>query len=260
MHLASFRQLAELTLCMSRLVPSLPPGFSLANITSLYLRPFGPKLDEIPTAKLVKSLFVEVSQSLKKLIIEMPFGTLDTADDHYGVKLTLRDCFNHLSELEEFVAIGEYPELSLPEWQTDVWRLFPCLKRLALFHVPMSSHWLWWNIATLNNLQHVIFAQCRHLSGSNIKEKYFHTLPSDEPALKKRLKVMLMDSAYETEDVSTVRWKQIDAEERLTVETYSVPLPFYGDESTQQLVTDWVRRCALDGTLWDLDGEKVKQG
>ncbi|GJN68541.1 hypothetical protein PLIIFM63780_001276 [Purpureocillium lilacinum] len=251
-------RLAALLLCMPRLVPTLPPVLpALRNVTSLYLAPFGPSLDDQPTAVWVRELLCEVCETLRRLVVQMPFGSLDPLDDHLNVRRTLRQGFEQLTGLDEFVCLGEYPALSVPEAPTDVWRLWPGLRRLALFGVPADSHWLWWDVATLPELGHVVLARARRLGETNIKDEYFHKLPRGDARLGRRIRVVLLDAAWEVPELDTARWADVDPDGRMTVEVHEVPVPFYGDETPQELVTGWVKRGALDGSLWEWTGERV---
>lgn len=257
----SARRLAAVLLCVPRLVPALPPVLSLRHMTALYLAPFeASSLADAPTtAAQVRELLREVCETLRRLVVQMPFGSLDPLDDgHLGVRRTLREGFEQLHRLEEFACLGSYPALSVPEGNTDVWRLWPALRRLVLFGVPMDSHWLWWDIATLPLLEHVVLARPNGLDAVNIKDEYFHKLPRGDARLGREIKVVLMDLAYDLGAVRTERWGEIDPEERMTVEVFEVPLPFYGDETPLELVTEWARRGALDGSVWRLDGTRVR--
>ncbi|TFB06038.1 hypothetical protein CCMA1212_001859 [Trichoderma ghanense] len=259
MFVDSGRRLAAVLLCVPRLVPGLPPVLSLRHMTALYLAPFGASLDDLSTAAGVRELLCEVCETLRRLVVQMPFGSLDPLDDgHLGVRRTLRDGFEQLHRLEEFACLGSYPALSVPEGNTDVWRLWPELRRLVLFGVPMDSHWLWWDIATLPMLEHVVLARPVGVDAVNIKDEYFHKLPRDDARLGREIKVVLMDLVYDLGVVRTERWGEIDPEEKMTVEVFEVPLPFYGDETPLQLVTEWARRGALDGSVWRLDGTRVR--
>lgn len=257
LYLDSSRRLGDVLLCMPRFVPTMPPALSLRHVTSLYLAPFGLSLDDLPTAMWVRELFCEVCETLRRLVVHMPFNSLDLLADHLDVKRTLRDGFEQLTGLEEFVCLGDYPALSVPDGNTDIWRLWPDLRRLALFGVPLDSHWLWWDIATLPHLTHVVLARPQGVQGTNIKDEYFHKLPRDDTRLARRIRVVLLDAADETRDLTTTRWKQIDPGELMTVEMYEMPLPFSGDETPHDLVTAWAKRGALDGSIWGWVGDKV---
>ncbi|KAM6537071.1 hypothetical protein FALCPG4_003027 [Fusarium falciforme] len=259
LYIDTDRRLADLLLCVPRLVPSLPPVLSLRNITSLYLAPFGESLDDQPTAIWVRELFCEVCETLRRLVVLMPFQSLDPLDDHLSIRRTLREGFERLHRLQEFVCLGDYPALSVPDSPTDVWRLWPDLERLTLFGAPVDSHWLWWDIATLPKLQHVILARSLNVEATNIKDEYFHKLPRDDAKLDRDIKIVLLDAGFVWRGVKTDRWKQIDPKKRMTVELYDVPTSFYGDEMPRELVTTWVRRGALDGSLWDWQGTVVEE-
>ncbi|KAM0254430.1 hypothetical protein ACHAQJ_006770 [Trichoderma viride] len=259
MFVDSSRRLAKILLCMPRSVSSLPPVLSLRHITELYLAPFRDTLDDQPTATWVRELFCEVSETLRRLVVHMPFESLDPLDDHLSVRQTLRDGFEKLHKLEEFICVEEYPMLSVSDAHTDVWRLWPELKRLVLFGVPMDSHWLWWDMATLPKLEHVVLARPLRLDAVNIKDEYFHKLPREDVRLKRDIKIVLMDLAYDLGTVRTEKWKEIDPEEKMVVEAFEVPLSFYMDDSPLEVVTQWARRAALDGSIWKLDGKRVSQ-
>ncbi|KHO00146.1 uncharacterized protein MAM_02069 [Metarhizium album ARSEF 1941] len=256
-HIDSSQRLATYLLCVPRMVPTLPPVLSLGNVTSLYLGLFGAPLDDQPTAECVRELLCEVSDSLRRLVVHMQFSSLDPLEDHVSVRRTLREGFEQLTKVEEFTCLAEYPALSVPEAHTDVWRLWPDLKRLTLFGVPLDNHWLWWDIATLPELRHVVLAQPQRVDVADIKDEYFHKLPRDDPRLGRMMRIVLLDAAYKIGTVRTARWSEVDPEGKMEVETYEVPRPFYGDESDGELVTEWVRRGALDGTLWEWKGDRV---
>ncbi|KAF5023341.1 hypothetical protein F66182_4649 [Fusarium sp. NRRL 66182] len=259
LYIDSSRRLALLLLCVPRLIASLPPVLSLRNITSLYLAPFGDKLDDQPTASWVRELFCEVCGTLRRLVVDMPFQSLDPLDDHLNVRRTLREGFERLDMLEEFVCLGDYPALSLQDSPTDVWGLWPDLKRLTIFSAPVDSHWLWWYIAAKPMLEHVVLARPLNVEAANIKDEYFHKLPRDDVRLDREIKITLLDAAFVWRGVKTWRWEEIDPKGRMTVELYDVPTSFYGDEMPRELVTSWVRRGALDGSLWDWEGEVVNE-
>lgn len=260
LYIDSARRLRAVMKCMDRFVPTLPATMSLRNVTSLYLEPFEASLNEPATAVLVSELLCQVSVTLRRLVVKMPFRSLDQPDDRSNVRRILRQGFEQLVNLEEFVCLGEYPTLSLnvPEAHTDVWRLWPDLSRLVLFDVPADSHWLWWDIATLPQLQHVVLAHPVAIDGVNIKDEYFHKLPPGDPALQRDIRVVVMSVSLEMYTLNVQDWERIDPKDRMTVERYEVPMPFYGDESPRELVTGWVKRGALDGTLWEWKGDRVR--
>ncbi|KAF4453855.1 hypothetical protein F53441_3541 [Fusarium austroafricanum] len=259
LYIDTSQRLAQLLLCLPHSVPSLPLVLSLRNITSLYLAPFGDKLDDQPTAFWVRELFCEICGTLRRLIVDMPFQSLDPLDDHLDVRRTLREGFERLDKLEEFVCLGDYPALSLHDAPTDVWGLWPDLKRMTIFGAPVDNHWLWWYIASHHKLEHVILARPVNVEAGNIKEEYFHKLPRDDERLDRDIKITLLDAAFVWRGVKTSRWKEFDPKGRMIVELYDVPTSFYGDETPRELVIAWVRRGALNWGLWNWEGEVVKE-
>lgn len=257
LYLDSRRRLADVLTCMVRFAPTLPPVAPLHHVTSLYLAPFGPSLDDAWAARSVRLLLHQTCETLRRLVVQIPFGSLDPLDDHLDVRRTLRQGFEQLTRLEEFICLGDYPALSVPDAHTDVWRLWPRLRRLVLFDVPLNSHWLWWDIATLAELDHVVLARPQHVGSTNIKDEYFHKLPRQDPLLGRSIRIVLLDAAYEIADLDTTRWREVDPSGHMTVEVYQVPRPFYGNETPRELVTAWVKRGALDGSLWTWSGSKA---
>ncbi|KAL7901207.1 hypothetical protein HDV63DRAFT_191306 [Trichoderma sp. SZMC 28014] len=257
MFVDSSRRLADVLLCMPRLVPTLPPVLSLRHISELYIAPFRDALDDLPTAQWVRELFCEVAETLRRLVVQMPFASLHPMDDHLSVRQTLREGFEKLHRLEEFTCLEEYPMSSLSTFETNIWR-WPELKRMVLFRAPLVDPRLWCDIAALPKLEHVVFARPIHLDAVNIKDEYFQRLPAEDMRPRRDIKVVLMDLAYELGTVRTERWHEIDPEEKMAVEAFEVPLSFYMDDSPLEVVSQWARRSALDGSIWNLDGERVE--
>ncbi|KAH7170792.1 hypothetical protein EDB81DRAFT_776670 [Dactylonectria macrodidyma] len=262
----SERRLTSLLVCIPRFTPGLSPSLSLRNITSLYLEPFGETLGDKLTACLVRDLFFEVSESLRKLVIAMPFNSVDVFNDHHGVRKILRSGFESLQKLEEFVSIGDYPSLSLSDGPTDIWRLFHDLKRLTLFHVPLNNHWLWWNIATLSKLEHVILAESQQTSGVNIKDEYFHKLPSTDTRLDRDIMIVLMDIAWKWPHITNTGWREIDPRGRMTIGVHTVPNDMESgmtqllDDPVSDPVSTYVKDKVINGTLWDRVVDFVAEG
>ncbi|KAK2591135.1 hypothetical protein QQS21_011173 [Conoideocrella luteorostrata] len=252
------QRLATYLHCIPRLVPTLSSALSLRHITTLYLAPFtASSLDDLPTAEWVRELFCETCNTLRRLIIHMPFASLHPLDDHLDVRKTLRRGFEQLNKLEEFTCLAEYPSLSVPDAHADVWRLWPDLRYLALFGASLDNHLLWWDIATLSKLEQLVLARPQHWDAVNIKDEYFRKLPKGDVRLGRKTRILLMDAAYRIGVVDTTGWKEIDPNGRLAVEILDVPRPFYGDETEDELVTDWVKRGAVDGSLWEWRGDQV---
>ncbi|TQN65861.1 hypothetical protein CSHISOI_09555 [Colletotrichum shisoi] len=260
MHVDSTRRLSLLLLSiLSPPLRSLPPTLSLKCITSLYLSPFGRSLDDKPTAMWVREIFCEVCDSLRRLVVDMPFGSLSGYDDHLDVRPTLTDGFQRLSKLEELVCLRDYPALAfMPQTFTvNCWSLWPKLRRVVLFRAPMSSHWLWYDVANTASLELVVLARPLDLGSANIKDDYHHMLKTHDYLAPRKLRVVLADVESDLAEVQTSDWAERDPEGLIAVERYHIPTSFYGDEETDELCCGWVKTAALNGSIWDWEGQPV---
>ncbi|KPM40936.1 hypothetical protein AK830_g5591 [Neonectria ditissima] len=253
-------RLADYLVCMQRFVPTMPAPPSLSAITSLYLEPFGRLLNDLLAAMWMRELLCQVSDTLRRLVVLIPFQNAQPLHNWQELRRTLREGFERLHKLEEFVAIGDYPVLSVPDAPTDVWRLWPELKRLTLFNAPTDNHWLWWDIATLPKLQHVILARPLSIATTNIKDEYFHKLPRDDARLDRDIRIVLMeDGGLAPPEMRTARWKEIDPHGRMTVELQAVPENPVRFMDPAKLVADFVKEQALSGCLWDGETRVVEE-
>jgi hypothetical protein len=151
MHVSSNRSLMLLlrTLIPPRRTPredeseTIPPFKHLSRITSIYLAPFGPKLDDLPTAVWTFELFSLASPHLKRLVFDFPFESLAAENDHLGVYRYLTNGLLQLTNLEELVFMNN--DWNLKEnWAIDRseswWCKFSKLKRLSLLS-PHARDW-----------------------------------------------------------------------------------------------------------------------
>jgi len=249
----SSSQLSRFLLTLDRPTHSPDPALSWKNITSLYLAPFGDVLDDPAVAHQTRELLRHTADTLRRLVIHMPFSTLPRVDDHNNVRQTLREGFESLLDLEEFVCLSDYPDLSTSSATTDIWALWPKLKRLMLFHVPLADHWLWWNIAHLRNLEFVWFMEPKPGIYAplrvNVKEVYFNTMPRDSPNLKKKFTVAVAGGWY-TEDIYLMsKWDELDPDECMTFRFFGQGLP----DDVGTIRRKWLAKNIENGSLWDLD-------
>ncbi|WYZ42763.1 hypothetical protein EsH8_VI_000462 [Colletotrichum jinshuiense] len=261
MYIDSNRRLSLLLL--SILAPplgTLPPTLSLKCITSLYISPFGKSLDDKPIAMWVRELFCEVCETLKRLVVDMPFGSLSGYDDHLDVRPTLTDGFQRLSKLEELVCLRDYPALTfMPQTFTvNCWSLWPKLRRVVLFRAPVSSHWLWYDVANTAQLEQVVLARPLGLESANIKDDYHHMLKSHDYMVPRKVKIVLADVESDMPEIQTAGWAEYDPDGLVTVERYHIPTSFYGDEEATALCCDWVKTAALNGSIWSWEGQAVE--
>ncbi|KOS18490.1 hypothetical protein ESCO_000902 [Escovopsis weberi] len=268
---------------------SLAPIMPLRHMTSLYLEPFAEKerLGEAGTAAAVGGLLAQVGGTLRRLVVRMPFGPRGEGGEEeeeveeeqeeeeeevvvvVRAKRLLRDGLARLGALEEFVCLGSYPTLGCPggpgEAADPVWRQWPLLERLVLFGAPVRSGWLWREMAEVPRLESVVLACPERprggggAGGVNIKRELLgawrgmrmEAETETETGMGMGMKVTVVDLAYEMEGlVDREGWEAMDPGGRVRVGEVEVPLSFYGDEERVEAVTAWVRRGALDGSIW----------
>ena len=258
-YVDSSGRLASLLLCVAHSSSSplsVTSKLFLGTITSLYLSPFGQCLDDQPTAAWTRELLCTVAPTLRRLVVQMPFASLDPLDDHLSVRRSLWEGFEKLVHLHEFVCLGEYPSLTDSAGR-DIWRAFPRLRRLALFHGRLDSQELWEGLASLDELENVVLARPRSVGWANVKGEYFHQLASEVPGFATHGRLLFVEAAYELCSISTEGWEDLDPRNVMMIESYEVPLPFYGDETPEELVTQWVKGRAVGGTLWQQRGDRI---
>jgi len=256
-HLASSSQLRDLLVCLER--PSaLPTRFaaaSLGSITALFLAPFGPSLDDLPTAIWVRELLCSVCRSLRRLVIDLPLRSLYPADDHLDVRRVLRDGFSRLTMLEEFVSVRDelYLDVFDAALRTDeaqVWTAWPNLRRLALYNVD-TSHRFWIKVAGMPKLETLVLTRADGLLDGCVKTAYFEKT-------SRPLRLVLVNIASD-QPLAMPRstWAIVDPGHGMRVEMYSVPTS-HGDEDEIELCQDWVKAGALRGALWEWEGCQVQ--
>ncbi|KAF9876618.1 ubiquitin carboxyl-terminal hydrolase [Colletotrichum karsti] len=236
MHIDSSRRLSQvlLTLLAAPRPATLPPVFSLKCITSLYLGPFGRSLDDKSVALWIRELFCEVCATLRRLVIDWPWQSLDPFEDHLDILPTLRDGIGRLAGLEKLVLLRAFPALP-PHVDSPACFWYACrdIRRLVLFGVPMGLGEFWKELAGFPKLEQVVFVRSLSLEGTNIKKEL---CASDQSALDGKVlfstpvRIVLADVENEMPEVVTDRWAEYDPAGLVRVEKYYIPTSFYGDD------------------------------
>lgn len=133
---------------------------ALRNTTALSLSPFGDTIDDLPLCCWVRELFSFTCGSLRRLIIDIPLRSLYPEDDHLAVRRVLRDGFERLENLEEFVSTRDelYLETTEVGRNSAVWKNWRKLKRLALYNVDLTFHFFQ-DLAHLSALEVLVLAR-----------------------------------------------------------------------------------------------------
>lgn len=122
------------------------PSKTIASLSALYLAPFSnDSIDELDVIVDIQALFSALSKTLKRLVINLPLRSV-YPDDEAGpiVRPALRQAFQHLIAIEEFVSVRDELYLSTicPTDSTvepEVWCQWRNLRRLALYNVDIDN-------------------------------------------------------------------------------------------------------------------------
>ena len=184
----------------------------------------------------------------------MPLRTCYPEEDHLGVRKILRQGFQRLEHLEEFVSVRDelYLDTISLRGEPPVWKSWPHLKRLALYNVDADPAF-WRNIAKMPDLETLVLTRADGLRDHNIKIQYFeHT--------QRSLRILLLnveEDQVRFGNMRRVAWDGVDPRKKMTIMTYNVP-SLYPDEDPIQICQDYVRAGAENGTLWGWEGEVIQ--
>ncbi|KAH8724761.1 hypothetical protein GQ44DRAFT_708238 [Phaeosphaeriaceae sp. PMI808] len=230
---------------------AIPEQPMLRNITSLLLSPFKVNIDDLPLCCLIRDLLSFTCDTLRKLVIDMPLRTCYPEDDHRAVRPVLRDAFERLVNLEEFVSVQD--ELFLDVYQYEcafVWKTWPKLKKLALWNVAADPDF-WRQVALHPTLSALILINADDLMDIDPKGEYFKY--TNRP-----LRVLICQRRFGfrgTPDYLSPHWQRQGQEQEMNIYKYRLPdlINIYNSRLHQV----YVKRAAENGTLWDWEGEEV---
>lgn len=238
---------------LSSFLLAIPSRPDLKQITALYLAPFDETIDDQPTATWIRELCGYTSQTLKRLIVDIPFRSVYPERDHLGVRNILREGFQRLNHIEEFVSVRD--DLFLDNnWhggEPAFWTRWPKLKRLAIYK-PSTHPSFWRDVAIMANLETIVMTCADGLREYDIKAQYFRHC-------KRPLKVLLINIDSQQMRYGNFRrgkWDTADPKKFMTIMTYSIPL--FMDDDPVDVCQDYVRIGAEHGTLWGWEGEVIQ--
>jgi hypothetical protein len=228
------------------LIPDQP---KLRTIRSLTLDPFSRgSIDDWAVCSWIRELFNFTCESLSKLIIDMPLRTCYPTDDHLGVRPVLREAFERLVNLEEFVSTKDdlYLDTRSEEYAL-IWTKWPKLKRMALYGVYLDSRF-WQQVALHPSLEVLALTSPLVLTAPHVAE------PQVEPKSAKPdgTPFKVIHCAYWFEEpfgdigLSLPRDSKVNIVVREIPGPQNVEPPFPGG---------FVKSRAEDGTLWEESSE-----
>ncbi|KAF2089233.1 hypothetical protein K490DRAFT_54859 [Saccharata proteae CBS 121410] len=138
-------------------------------LQQLYLAPFMAGELDVLTAKRIYWLFSYMRLTLRRLVIDMPLRALSPENDRMRVRPILRDAFELLRNLEEFVSARDDLYLATEGFhfmgsdphEPPVWWQWTSLRRLALYDVDFESPVFQANIKKLKVLEDLVMDGAR---------------------------------------------------------------------------------------------------
>jgi hypothetical protein len=213
-------------------------------------------VDNLPTAHWVRDVFGYTSDTLKRLIVDIPFGSLPPWNDHLNVGPVLHEGFEKLTNLEEFVCTRDAVRLGYTdEWREDggvrsVIYNWPKLRRLAL-NRPLCNVQFWECMADLRDLRNVVLTPAMTIihRDFDLKKVYLERTHSTLGVVLADLRAHKQDARQDPAEPATA--SDAPAEERLQLMLYKIPMP--KRKSFLDTHSQWLMTTALDGELWDLE-------
>lgn len=154
---------------------------ALHHITSLSLTPFEDSIENSFVCDLIRELLCHVCDTLKKLVVDIPLRF--HRQDRQGVRPVLREAFECLVNLKEFVSIQDNADIesvrggeSSQIGRVCVWESWPKLKRLCLGHGDYVDKTFWDRVALCPSFETLFVCSISALSRCDPKFEYLkHT-------------------------------------------------------------------------------------
>ena len=243
-YLSSERRLGSFL----RAIPDQP---ALQSVTSLSLAPFHNHIDDLPLCSWIRELLCYTCETLRRLIIDIPLRTLYPEDDHLAVRRVLREGFERLVNLEEFVSTQDELYLDVFDGEFAVlWKSWPKLKKLALWNVA-ADEVFWRHVSLHPSLQTLILSSPDCLMEVDPEVEYHkHTT--------RPIRVLICSAANRYR-------RRLDylpntdcqyPKEMMQISEYF--LPDTHESWAFRLHQEYVKRAAEGGSLWDWEGEEIR--
>lgn len=224
------------------------------NVTAMYLALFSGG-DDTTIVMQTRALLRGLHGTLRRLVVDIPMFGREPEIPYGTIRAPLREAFAMLAELEELVCLQRDLYLSIfrphPAEEPVVWAMWPKIRRVSLSYPDLASGF-WRSVASMPKLDSLVLARPVGFDDNRIKAEFFQH--ADRP-----IKVVLVNVSAEQPDITQRRdWEGVDPEGKMQILLYDVPTSFYGDESPGGLCRDWIKRSALDGTLWGWNGTLIE--
>ncbi|KAL3473442.1 hypothetical protein BJX99DRAFT_261371 [Aspergillus californicus] len=254
---------------------------NLPRHLSLLLSPFPvDNLDIPPTVLQVDQLSSIISNTLTRLVIDMPLRHLYPEEDINSLRPLLRAAFARMQNLEEFTSVRDELYLSITHGTQEpaIWASWSRLRRLALYNVAVESSQFLCGLRQCSNLTHLIlvrpdglaeevspkqmqaqsggglgFLPClQHLVVVNTAPGFLQSTPFDQRTWEESF----VGRLHKLKGLGGGVDGDGDTSDEESVASYlSLRVPFGRDEDEIEICQEWLAARATDGTLWGLSDE-----
>lgn len=217
-------------------------------------------MDNLPAAAWVRDLFGYTSDTLKRLIVDIPFGSLPPWNDHLNVGPVLHEGFQKLANLEEFVCTRDAVRLGYPdEWREDggiksVIYNWPRLRRLAL-NRPTCNVQFWECLADMRDLEKVVLTPAMTIIHRDFDLRRVYLERASSSLVVVLADVRASRRAPDADSASPATCTDASDKERMRLMLYKIPMP--KKKTFLDTHSQWLMGTALSGELWDLDAEPL---
>ncbi|KAI1503763.1 hypothetical protein F5X99DRAFT_374397 [Biscogniauxia marginata] len=225
------------------------------DITSLYLAPFDYTLDNLSTARWVWELFRHTRESLRRLIIDVPFNGLSPRDDHLSVGPVLREGLSQLTKLEELVcqpeAAGFNMNVDPSEQRKRMLQQWPNLRRLGI-RQPTCNERFWQCLAGLPNLELAVLGTPSHMISTEVARR-----PSSRQHAEQPITVVLAEYMPGGRlPMSFALPGGLVEDDMMRIMVFKIPV-LREQMADIEPGSRWLMQTALDGELWDERGHRL---
>ncbi|KAH7153500.1 hypothetical protein EDB81DRAFT_791504 [Dactylonectria macrodidyma] len=261
-YIDSFARLRAFLRCLSAskasgpastLPPAIPPG----SISSIYLGlSMDPFLGSVAGSLMIGDLFIELGDSVRRLILDVPLRSLDQESGlDMAFDQRLSEGLSALSNVEEFVSAGGLPTLDFWRHESNFWKRWPKLRRLAGFQANIAEESLWYHVARARALEQVVISHSHLLRVDkwNFKRaiaKYWRLESGGDPILARRMRIVLADHEFTPSLIDDSEGDKNDPMGLVSVSKFAVPISGSAFVKTDDACREWMIQAAKEGTLW----------
>lgn len=253
----------------------ISPGASATSSASLSSDTYfsTSPLADVPTAIIVRDILLALAPMLRSLVVDMPLRTLYPYYDRGGVRPILRQAFEALVHLEEFVSVRDELFLATDDERSEpeVWATcWPKLRRLALYNPNMDSgDDIWVDMARLPHLELGVFtrADMHGFDGFGVKQEWVNAVvgtrrragsnSENQRGDPRTISLVFVEDFHTSVDLpsSAHTPEELDPNHCMDIRVLRIPeeeghMTPYGEPDPIATCQSWVKDRAVNGTLW----------